>query len=307
MRFQTLKIIKMKKLFIAAIAVITFGANAQDVNFKSKRGENMLPEKGDWAIGFNTDGVFRYLGNSFNGNVANNAPTVSFVKERENAFVGKYFTSDKSAYRVVFNFRAESQVEKRENTTPDPFTTTTTVPVTPTPNSQQTIIDKFEDKESSTEFALGFGKEWRRGKTRLQGFYGADILLLVSSNSNSVNTFKETTEVTVTPASTEKTISDDTIDFKSGVGLGFGAEGFIGAEYFLFPKIAIGAQYTYSLRFTNVKGGTTTTTNFDSNELSTRNPVLISNQTTQSVNGLGRVNSGFAGVGIVSMNLTLHF
>ncbi len=70
----------MKNLLIAALAVFTIGASAQDVNLKSKRGENFLPEKGDWAIGFNADGIFQYVGNSFNGNVDNGAPSVTYKK-----------------------------------------------------------------------------------------------------------------------------------------------------------------------------------------------------------------------------------
>ena len=35
------------------------------------------------------------------------------------------------------------------------------------------------------------------------------------------------------------------VENKSGLGLGVGVQGFIGAEYFIFPKMSIGAQYTY--------------------------------------------------------------
>ena len=55
----------MKKIILTVAAVFAFGAvNAQDL--KSKKGENYLPVSGDWAIGFNADGLFNYVGNAFN-------------------------------------------------------------------------------------------------------------------------------------------------------------------------------------------------------------------------------------------------
>ena len=61
----------MKKLSILALVfgIMSFTAKSQDL--KSKRGEPFLPEKGDWAIGFNADGIFSYIGNAFNGTIGN--------------------------------------------------------------------------------------------------------------------------------------------------------------------------------------------------------------------------------------------
>ena len=90
----------MKKIILTVAAVFAMSfANAQDL--KSKKGENYLPQSGDWAISFNADGIFEFVGNAFNGDTNNNAPSVDYV--RNNSFVGKKFTSDKNAYRVVAN------------------------------------------------------------------------------------------------------------------------------------------------------------------------------------------------------------
>jgi hypothetical protein len=46
----------MKKIILTVAAVFAMSfANAQDL--KSKKGENYLPQSGDWAIGFNADGI----------------------------------------------------------------------------------------------------------------------------------------------------------------------------------------------------------------------------------------------------------
>jgi hypothetical protein len=297
--------IKMKNLLTAAIAVFTIGASAQDVNFKSKRGENFLPEKGDWALGFSTDGIFEYLGNSFNGDTNNNAPTLGYTNGFDGQFVGKYFNKDKSAYRVIFNFRTEGTGNKKSTNSDD--NTFVENPTNPAPNVKFTDILKEENTTSSTEFSIGLGKEWRRGKTRLQGFYGADVLLFFTSGKQTSYIYDEFRKVTITPAQIEKDIVQTDVNTKFGSGFGVGAQGFIGAEYFLFPKIAIGAQYNYGLRFISAGEGKTTTvvTNIDEDSLDT--PVLESDVTTTVTRTPSTYTRGLNGVGIASINLTLHF
>ena len=78
----------MKKIILTAAAVFALSfANAQDL--KSSKGENYLPEAGDWAIGFNADGLFHYVGNAFNQAGNNAAPSVDF--QQAGTFVGKKF------------------------------------------------------------------------------------------------------------------------------------------------------------------------------------------------------------------------
>jgi hypothetical protein len=231
----------MKKIILTAAAVfaLTF-ANAQDL--KSKKGENYLPQSGDWAIGFNADGLFNYVGNAFNSS-ANSAPSVTY--QNSGTFVGKKFTTDKTANRVIANFAFGSNSSE---------------------NAAGTKI-----ANSGLNLSLGLGKEWRKGTTRLQGFYGADLLLNLNSSS---------TKTTATAY--EKVV-------KSGLGFGIGAQGFLGAEYFLFPKISIGAQYTYGLNIGMQSASTTTETG------------------QPEVKGSKSSNFGLSGVGVSSINMTLHF
>ncbi|MEY4703428.1 MAG: hypothetical protein RIR96_1325, partial [Bacteroidota bacterium] len=116
-----------------------------------------------------------------------------------------------------------------------------------------------------------YGKEWRKGKTRLQGFYGADAMINV--NSSTTKTVAGATTTTV----------------KSGLGFGVGAQGFIGAEYFIFPKISMGAQYTYGLML-GVDGKSTTSV--------TGQP---------DVEGVSSSSFNLGGVGVMSINVNLHF
>jgi hypothetical protein len=267
----------MKNLLIAAIAVFTIGANAQDV-IKSKKGETYLPEKGDWAIGFNADGIFKYLGNSFNGNTGNSAPSVTYNKDREGTFVGKKFITDKKAYRVIANFQVGSSSE----TLPQPRTT-----ILLGPND----VNTTDINRSSFALTAGLGKEWRRGKTRLQGYYGADLLLSISNSSNKV------ASSTTTTVGTTITNSFNDVETKNGLGFGIGAQGFLGAEYFIFPKMAIGAQYTYGIGLSLAGKAEETTTNGATGSPNTSTTVSKGSNTT----------FGVGGVGVTSINLTLHF
>jgi hypothetical protein len=215
----------MKKVFIFFFALGTISLNANSQNLTSKKGENYLPEKGDWAIGFNADGIFEYIGNAFNGTSGNSAPSVDF--QRAGTFVGKKFTSNTEAYRVIANLRYTS--------------------------------DKVGtgDALNSFAFTAGLGKEWRKGKTRLQGYYGADALLSLGSVTQGTN--------------------------KSGLAFGVGVQGFIGAEYFILPKIAIGAQYGYGLNFSTKGEG------------------------VPAIGNASETRFGLSGVGTTSINLNLHF
>lgn len=242
----------MKKIILTAAAVFAFSfANAQDL--KSKKGENYLPEAGEWAISFNATGVFNYVGNSFNGSLANTAPTVA--NATPNSFVGKKFIDAKSAYRVVANLGFGSN-----NLTLGDVDGNGTA-------------DFPTYKASTFNLNVGLGKEWRRGSTRLQGFYGADALIGFSSTK-----WTETNNA----AGNDK--------FDAGTSINLGVTGFIGAEYFIFPKIAIGAQYNYGLQI--VSNGASKYTPSGAPE------VEVSKSSTDF--SLGNVTSA-------SMNLTLHF
>ena len=241
----------MKKIILSALAVCacTF-VSAQDL--KSKKGESYLPVAGEWAISFNATGVFNYVGNSFNGSLANTAPTVA--NATANSFVGKKFITDKTAYRVVANVGFGSN-----NLTGGDF-------------DGDGVVDFATYKSSSLNLNVGLGKEWRRGSTRLQGFYGADALIGFASTKWS---------------ETNNAAGNST--FNPGTAINLGVTGFIGAEYFLFPKISIGAQYNYGLQIASN----------GASKLTTPGAPDAKGQSTSNMN-LGNVTSA-------SMNLTLHF
>ncbi|MFK8296320.1 hypothetical protein ACI760_09050 [Capnocytophaga canimorsus] len=221
----------MKKIILSLATVFAFGVvSAQDL--VSSKGENYLPQEGDWSIGFNAGNALKFIGNAFNGNTDNAFADSAFGKNQTAfalpgfknglSFTGKVFTSDTEATRytanVVFNYSKE----------------------------------KGADAKTAFGLLAGYGKEWRKGTTRLQGYYGADAFVGFGSA------------------------------VKDSFSFAVGAQGFVGAEYFIFPKVAIGAQYSYPV------GIEYTSPNKDSNTFTF---------------GLG----GKEGFGIASLTFNVHF
>ena len=263
----------MKKVFLAVLAIITFTTvNAQKKGTKkaevdtekvtgslqSEKGENYLPEQGDWAIGFNANSIFKNLARSFNGNEGSVTPEE--INMKEGAFVGKLFIEDRQAYRVVLNLGFGSDAK-----------------TTPLTNAEQKVTS------SAFEVQIGLGKEWRRGKTRLQGFYGVDALVGFDSGLKTKNTITTISG----PVANSETIT------KTGSQINFGVNGFVGAEYFLLPKMSLGAQYNWGLGIGIIGKSETTTSGTG-----------IPSTTVEGGKGTA-IN--FGGVGTASLNLTLHF
>ncbi len=239
----------MKKIILTAAAVFAFGfANAQDL--KSSKGENYLPEAGDWSISFNADNLFKYAGNAFS-NAGNNVIGQVQNSNASGSFTGKKFVTATQADRYTAGFELG--------------------------NSSVTAGNGTETTATRINVSAGLGKEWRKGKTRLQGFYGYDLLANI--------TLVDNTKTSSATAGTN--------EVKGGFGFGVGAKGFLGAEYFLFPKIAIGAQYTYGVSL-NIAGAST----------STNTPVTGPATETK---GAKSTSFGVGNVGVASMSLSLYF
>ena len=246
----------MKKLFVSIfIMVFTLSVFAQENESNqtsgalvSKKGENYLPESGDWAISFDASPVFTFIGNAFNGNTYNPAPGVDWLNGNQ-TIIGKLFLDDKTAIRALVRIGFLSSTTKA-------LIADATVTAPPAyPVLFPTVEDKLVSK--GTFIGIGGGYEMRRGKTRLQGYYGGDVMIWARSLSDKY-TYGNKISATV-PVFAYTTDFGDNLVFDpfgydgrilketSGMTFGFGVRGFIGAEYFLFPKISVGAEYGWGL------------------------------------------------------------
>lgn len=249
---------KKSTVLVAALALTATSAFAQLTN---KNGEAYLPESGDWSVGIDATPVLNYFGNMIGGNGLNVAPTWNHLNAN-NTIVGKMMTSETTAYRAIvrigFSTGSSAAMIADQNVT--------TAPTFPTLPSM--VEDKM--KSSSRFIGLGGGMEWRRGKGRLQGFYGADLMIWMSGSKTTYeygNTLDATHPVSGANTTNFGTnITTDTYgnaarmtEMKGASTLGVGARGFVGVEYFVLPKLAIGGEFGWGLGFTSTKGSSYTT------------------------------------------------
>ncbi|HTA63332.1 MAG TPA: hypothetical protein VK835_12785, partial [Bacteroidia bacterium] len=169
----------MKKSVLAlAMAFGVTSAFAQDLT--SKKGEPILPEAGDWAISADATPFLNYFGKLFNS--ANQAPSMQFLNG-QNVIMGKYFKDEKTAYRVGLNIGFGSKSTTNLVNQDNPA-------VVPAGTQPVQVTDKL--KHGNTGIGLTAGIEKRKGKTRLQGYYGAEAGFYVSSTKDTYtygNTF----------------------------------------------------------------------------------------------------------------------
>jgi hypothetical protein len=241
----------MKKiaLFSSLIFLVKIGF-AQDL--KSKKGENYLPEQKDYCLSIDAAPFLNYAGAIFSNNGAI-SPSANSLANSPFTITGKYFTKNDFAYRGRIRVGLQSQTFRNN--------------VINNANTQvDTTYTNDTKKVSSNAINLSFGFEKRKGKTRLQGYYGAEAMIMIASGKSSYsygNNFTNTqtsifTTDFDTPINTgfQSSLTNTRIgEVKEGNTFGIGARAFAGVEYFILPKISIGAELGWGLMFRNTNDG----------------------------------------------------
>lgn len=233
---------KKRLLFVAAIfaATATF---AQD-GLTSKKGEAYLPEAGDWSIGIDANPLINYVGNLANGNTGNSFGGANwFGGVPDGTIYGKYFKDEKTAYRAMvrigFGSTKSGSVVNLYSDSISSYTGTTTEYTN-------------ETKNSNRQITLGFGLEKRRGNTRIQGVYGAQMLIGFGGSSTT-NTYGLAQSASSTYSETSGYVinaghqNERTLKVDNGSTFMIGLQGFIGVEWFFAPKVSLGAEYSWGL------------------------------------------------------------
>ena len=285
----------MKKTLAIALAFGVASAFAQDLT--SKKGEPILPEAGDWAIGIDASPFLNYAGNMLNGNTDNAAPTFDFLAGNS-AILGKMFKDEKTAYRAGIRLGFGTV---KFNGLPDQDGYTG-APPTPT------VTDVM--KMSSRNIALTAGMEMRRGKTRLQGYYGAEAGIALGGGKTTYtygNAYSSTnTSPTIWDFNTGTQASAGSsrvTEMKDGSSFGIGVRGFIGAEYFILPKMSIGGEFGWGLVLETIGEGSMTTESWDGSKV-----VNTETKTGKaSAFGLDVDNSNSVFGPSATLRLNLHF
>lgn len=314
--------IKNMKKSILAVAVVLGATSTFAQDLTSKKGENYLPEAGDWAIGIDAVPLLNYVGNFF-GKAADNthAGNIWTPSNPNLVITGKYFVEDDMAFRggIRLGFGStKNTVTVGDRQVAAPATN-------PWPENAAEVENTR--KIGTTNVGLTFGIEKRKGNTRLQGFYGAELGFLINSSTtkytygNALTAGTAAIPVVVTAddnfGGNIGTTTDgqgnarDTrvLESKSGVGFSLGLRGFIGAEYFIIPKLSIGGELGWGLAL-NISGKSSSsseTVGFIDGAADTSVQTLSSegNKTTSFGLDNSIVNPLFGPVG--RLNLTFHF
>jgi hypothetical protein len=269
-----------KTLTSIAFSLLVAVLPAQD-NLTSKKGEPILPEKGDWGIGIDANPFLNYLGNFFGKGgqsttvsgtstvttaYSNTAPTWNFLTANQ-TITGKYFLDAKTALRgsVRLGFNTNTSRKTVEDIV-------TAAAVTGTAAAYPNPVPTTENSWKHNTWAIGVsgGIEKRKGTTRLQGYYGGEVGFYIGNSRDKFsygNALVPAGPGVTTPVGVNQKGVDDfgtaaanvgtiavqsnsaspimgrVLDRKNGSTFSLGARLIVGAEYFFLPKMSIGGEF----------------------------------------------------------------
>ena len=159
-------------------------------NLTTKKGENILPQEGDWSIGMSAQPFGNFIFNLFADESSHRDDKMPSFGD-DLYFYMKRFVRDDKAIRY-------------------------------------TIGANFDTSTETWSMGLGYGVENRKGNTRLQGMWGYNLSIGIGEKFNK-----------------EDWLSIPTIIYEDGYNMSLSASMFIGCEYFIAAKVALGAEYHY--------------------------------------------------------------
>ena len=202
-----------------------------------KKMKQILPEEGDFAIGIDATPFFNYIGTMFRiTEDMENTPSFNFINGA--IFSGKYMLTDTKAIRASIRIGLNNKTDKNMVF-----------------EDAGDIGDYVEDsrKLSSTDILLSAGLEFRRGKGRLQGYYGFDATIGMSSadisytygNAYSADFPYPLHTIVWEPYIETGHSSERILNETRGTDILIGAQAFIGVEYFFAKKMSLGGEFSW--------------------------------------------------------------
>ncbi len=251
----------MKRIILLIAALTSFaGISAQE----QKEEKRYLPEEGDWALGIDVVPVLRYIGNAFNGNTSNEyinslggEPFVNsnerFVGNRglmpDVSIQGKYMLTDEWGLRANVGLMFRSIYDNRY--------VTDDRALLDNPLSEDKVVDKARNRKNGMSMMLG--GEYRKGKRRVQGVFGFGLLFAFQNDNTTYSYGNKMTTINQTPSTAFSNSGSvaiyDSNNYRllktNGSGSDFyaGITGSAGIEWFVAPKISLGAEVNLSMYY----------------------------------------------------------
>lgn len=232
------------------LSVLPLGALTAQIQME----KDYLPKAGDWAIGIDMQPVYEFIGNIANETQNNSLrqfggePSTGFGFLNNNfnevSIMGKYMLDNTTAIRLNVGFGKE--VMKHKEYQPDQLA------LFLNPLSEAKVEDYV--KANIATYSIAAGIEFRKGKDRIQGFYGADLLFAKQKEYFKMEYGNGITELNQNPARTNGfnnygigvinvpywTSTYLTESYQNEIILGIAGK--LGVEYFIAPKLSLGGE-----------------------------------------------------------------
>jgi hypothetical protein len=239
-----MKLFKISLTVLMSMTII--GISAQE-NLQNKNGVDILPESGNFALGFNAVPFLNLIANSPAAGSDKFLPNMF----NQNTIYGKYMLSEKRAIRASFNFNMNNYNNRS-------FVIDNTL------NSPDSLVTDNVNVNTQA-FGLSLGYEFRRGSGRVQAIFGGDLASSFGRSTSSMTYGNAFGSANQAPTSTTWTSDGDVIgsssqgeriiEQKVGNAFKVGVRPFIGIEYFFAPKISIGAEFGWSIMYETTGDG----------------------------------------------------
>ncbi len=272
------KMENMKKTLLILLAGLLplMNANAQEnttEKVETKATKQYLPEKGDWAVGVDVVPLLNYVSSIFNkkdkplkhlsGTPFTKTGKLSEVFEDTTknfktlmpdvSIMGKYFLTNKFALRANIGLKLSSETERYYVDDDKSFISN--------PLGEAKVVDKIRTNRSGVSILLG--GEYRKGERRIQGVFGAGILFAFMNDKVKYDYGNQMTNINQNPGvSDEAQLPEESEEqellrdgyrvlsrFNTGANFYTGITGSAGVEWFVAPKISLGAEVNLSLYY----------------------------------------------------------
>jgi hypothetical protein len=234
----------MKKIIIIFFVFNALLSFAQNEDLKNKNGKLILPLEGEIGLGINAVPLLNWVGNSFN-NTADNLYASNNKLYNLNGspiVLVKFMKTNNLAYRFSFGYSNFSGIEK-EYVLDD------------SANSSDEFLFDSRQRNFSV-FSLGLGFEKRKGRGRVQGFYGAEFRYQSMKVVNDIFTYSNNLTLTnQNPTSYDwstnsvESMTNRVLETIGGNSYSIGIRPFVGVEVFVSPQISLGTEFGWAYAY----------------------------------------------------------
>lgn len=253
----------MKKILLILLAgwVSLMQVRAQENQEQQperKPAKEYLPKAGDWSVGVDVAPLLKYATTIFNRkqsdlNYLGGTPFTKYGKLNDLfdddqktlmpdvSIMGKYFLTNEFALRANIGLKVSSETKR--------FYVTDDKSAVEGGLNEEKVVDRIRNRRNGVSIMLG--GEYRKGQRRVQGVFGAGLLFAFMNDKVMCKYGNELTSVNQHPtmSESEEGAYRPLTKFNRGADFYMGLTGSAGVEWFMAPKVSLGAEVNLSLYY----------------------------------------------------------